>query len=205
MDFGLYSCVHFRRGSPSIFRKHMPWGINKENFGIIRYIFAGNGPLEGGLESSLNDTARGAKCDFTRYRTNLNNRRVIGGARKPKVSLSYLSLYICIYLIEQTVQNKTPVSYHKVLYESLSVKYVLLNMIKGFLFAELHMTLTLIELYEFNNFIMALYNSSCSATFPMQKWNGPRMDLQTQNANFSRHDKCKDRHSRSNIPFIFSN
>ena len=56
--------VHFRRGPPTIFRKHMPWGIGTESLGMIRCIFAENGPLEGGIESSFSDTGWGAKGDF---------------------------------------------------------------------------------------------------------------------------------------------
>ena len=56
--------VHFRRGPPTIFRKHMLWGIGRESLGMIRCIFAENGPLEGGIESSFSDTGWGAKGDF---------------------------------------------------------------------------------------------------------------------------------------------
>ena len=56
--------VHFRRGPPTIFRKHMPSGIGTESLGMIRCIFAENGPLEGGIESSFSDTGWGAKGDF---------------------------------------------------------------------------------------------------------------------------------------------
>ena len=56
--------VHFRRGHPTIFRKHMSWGIGTESLGMIRCIFAENGPLEGGIESSFSDTGWGAKGDF---------------------------------------------------------------------------------------------------------------------------------------------
>ena len=56
--------VHFRRGPPTIFRKHMSWGIGTESLGMIRCIFAENGPLEGGIESSFSDTGWGAKGDF---------------------------------------------------------------------------------------------------------------------------------------------
>ena len=38
------------RGPPTIFRKHMPWGIGTESLGMIGCIFAQNGPLEGGVE-----------------------------------------------------------------------------------------------------------------------------------------------------------
>ena len=56
--------VHFRRAPPTIFRKHMSWGIGTESLGMIRCIFAENGPLEGGIESSFSDTGWGAKGDF---------------------------------------------------------------------------------------------------------------------------------------------
>ena len=42
----------------------MPWGIGTESLGMIGCIFAENGPLEGGIESSLNGTGWGAKVDF---------------------------------------------------------------------------------------------------------------------------------------------
>ena len=45
--------VHFRRGAPTIFRKHMPSGMGTESLGMIGCIFAENGPLEGGIESSF--------------------------------------------------------------------------------------------------------------------------------------------------------
>ena len=66
MDFWPPS-VHFRRGPPTIFWKHMPWGIGTESLGMIGCIFAENGPLEGGIESSFRGTGRGAKGDFIRY------------------------------------------------------------------------------------------------------------------------------------------
>ena len=56
--------VHFRWGAPTIFRKHMPWGIGTESLGMIGCIFAENGPLEGGIESSFSGTGWGAKGDF---------------------------------------------------------------------------------------------------------------------------------------------
>ena len=58
--------VHFRRGPPAIFRKHMPSGMGTESLGMIGCIFAENGPLEGGIESSFWGTGRGAKGDFRR-------------------------------------------------------------------------------------------------------------------------------------------
>ena len=55
---------HFRRGPPTIFRKHMLWGVGTQRLGIIGCIFAENGPLEGGIESSCWGTGWGAKGDF---------------------------------------------------------------------------------------------------------------------------------------------
>ena len=57
----------FSKGAPTIFRKHMPWGIGTESLGMIGCIFAENGPLEGGIESSFRGTGWGAKGDFIRY------------------------------------------------------------------------------------------------------------------------------------------
>ena len=59
--------VHFRRGPPTIFRKHMPSGMGTESLGVIGCIFAENGPLEGAIESSFWGTGWGAKGDFMRY------------------------------------------------------------------------------------------------------------------------------------------
>ena len=56
--------VHFRRGPPTILKKHMPCGIGTESLGMIGCIFAENGPFEGGIESSFSGTGRGAKGDF---------------------------------------------------------------------------------------------------------------------------------------------
>ena len=66
MDFWPRS-VHFRRGPPTIFRKHMPSGMGTESLGTIGCIFAENGPLEGGIESNFWGTGWGAKVDFIRY------------------------------------------------------------------------------------------------------------------------------------------
>ena len=52
MDFWPRS-VHFRSGLPTIFRKHMPSGMGTESLRVIGCIFAENGPLEGGIESSF--------------------------------------------------------------------------------------------------------------------------------------------------------
>ena len=66
MDFWPQS-VHFRRGPPTIFRKQMPSSMGTESLGVIGCIFAENGPLEGGIESSFWGTGWGAKGDFMRY------------------------------------------------------------------------------------------------------------------------------------------
>ena len=63
MDFWPRS-VHFRRGPPTIFRKHMPSGMGTESLRVIGCIFAENGPLERGIESSFWGTDWGAKGDF---------------------------------------------------------------------------------------------------------------------------------------------
>ena len=57
----------FSNGAPTIFRKHMPSGMGTESLGMIGCIFAENGPLEGGIESSFWGTGWGAKGDFMRY------------------------------------------------------------------------------------------------------------------------------------------
>ena len=59
----------FSKGAPTIFRKHMPSGIGTESLGMIGCIFAENGPLEGGIESSFSCTCWGAKDDFIRILT----------------------------------------------------------------------------------------------------------------------------------------
>ena len=59
--------VHFRRGPPTIVRKHMPSGMGTESLGTIGYTFAENGPLEGGVESSFSSTNWSPKGDFIRY------------------------------------------------------------------------------------------------------------------------------------------
>ena len=51
-------------GAPTIFQKHMPWAMGTESLGMIGCIFAENGPLEGGIESSFSGTGWGAKGDF---------------------------------------------------------------------------------------------------------------------------------------------
>ena len=60
--FGPYACIF--EAALTIFRKHMPWGIGTESLGLIGCIFAENGPLEGGIESSFSGTGWGAKGDF---------------------------------------------------------------------------------------------------------------------------------------------
>ena len=59
--------VHFRRGPPTTFRNYMPSGMGTDSLGTIGCIFAENGPLEGGVESSFSGTGWGAKGDFRRY------------------------------------------------------------------------------------------------------------------------------------------
>ena len=54
----------FSKEAPTIFRKHMPSGMGTESLGTIKCIFAENGPLEGGVESSFSSTGWGAKGDF---------------------------------------------------------------------------------------------------------------------------------------------
>ena len=54
-------------GSPTIFRKHMPWGIGKESVGMIECIFPEYGFLEGGIESSFSGTDWVAKAEFICY------------------------------------------------------------------------------------------------------------------------------------------
>ena len=66
-DGFLASIRTFSKGAPHHFRKHMPWGIGTESLGMIGCIFAENGPLEGGIESSFRGTVWGAKGDFIRY------------------------------------------------------------------------------------------------------------------------------------------
>ena len=56
--------VHFRRGPPPFSKKHMPWGMGTESLGMRGCIFAENGPLEDGIESSLNGTGWGVNDDF---------------------------------------------------------------------------------------------------------------------------------------------
>ena len=57
----------FSKRPPTIFRKHMPSGMGTDILGTIGYIFAENGPLEGGVESSFSSTGWAAKGDFIRY------------------------------------------------------------------------------------------------------------------------------------------
>ena len=55
----------FSKRAPTIFSKHMPWGIGTESLGMMGCIFAANEPLEGGIESSFSGTGWGAKGDFS--------------------------------------------------------------------------------------------------------------------------------------------
>ena len=57
----------FSKESPTIFRKHMPSGMDTESYGMIGCIFVENGPLESGIESSFWGTGWGAKGDFIGY------------------------------------------------------------------------------------------------------------------------------------------
>ena len=59
--------MHFSKGAPTIFRKFDPSGMGTESLGMIGCIFAENGPLECGIESSFSGTGWGAKGDFIRY------------------------------------------------------------------------------------------------------------------------------------------
>ena len=54
----------FSKAASNIFRMHLPSGMGTENLGIIGCIFAENGPLEAGIESSFSGTGWGAKGDF---------------------------------------------------------------------------------------------------------------------------------------------
>ena len=67
LDAFLASTHALSEGTPSICRKHMLRGMSTESLGMIGCIFAENGPLEGGIKSSLNGTIRGAKVDFIRF------------------------------------------------------------------------------------------------------------------------------------------
>ena len=57
----------FSKEALTIFRKHMPSDMGTESLGTIGYIFAENGPLEGGVESSFSGTGWSAKGDCIRY------------------------------------------------------------------------------------------------------------------------------------------
>ena len=54
----------FSKGAPIIFRTHMRSGMGTESLGIIGCIFAQNGPLQCGIESSFSGTGWGAKGDL---------------------------------------------------------------------------------------------------------------------------------------------
>ena len=54
----------FSKEAPTSFRKHMPSGMGTESLRVIGCIFAENGPLESGIESSFWGTGWGAQGDF---------------------------------------------------------------------------------------------------------------------------------------------
>ena len=54
----------FSERPPTICQKHISFGIGTESVGMIGCIFAENGPLEGGIESSFSGTGWGAMGDF---------------------------------------------------------------------------------------------------------------------------------------------
>ena len=56
----------FEGGPPPFAESIMSSGMGTENLGVIGCIFAENGPLEGGIESSFWGTGWGAKGDFRR-------------------------------------------------------------------------------------------------------------------------------------------
>ena len=60
----LTSIRTFSKVAPTIFRKHMPFGVGTESLGMIECIFAENGHLEGGIEAIYSGTGWGAKGDF---------------------------------------------------------------------------------------------------------------------------------------------
>ena len=57
----------FSKGAPHHFPKAHALRYGHRKFGVIGCIFAENGPLEGGIESSFWGTGWGAKGDFMRY------------------------------------------------------------------------------------------------------------------------------------------
>ena len=67
--FGPNPCIFEESPLPPspIFKNHIPSGMGTESLGMIGCIFAENGPLEGGIESSFWGTGWGAKGDFIRY------------------------------------------------------------------------------------------------------------------------------------------
>ena len=75
--------MHFRRGPHTIFRKYMPSGMGTESLGMIGCIFAENGPLERGIESSFSGTGWGAKGIFRRI---LGPKPCIFGGNPPPFS-----------------------------------------------------------------------------------------------------------------------
>ena len=66
-DGFLAPILAFSKEALTIFLKHMPSGTGTESVGMIGYIFAENGPLVSGIESSFSGTGYGAKGDFIRY------------------------------------------------------------------------------------------------------------------------------------------
>ena len=62
---GILAPTHaFSKGPLTIIRKCVPPGMGTEILGMIGCIFAKNGPLECGIESSFSSTGWGAKGDF---------------------------------------------------------------------------------------------------------------------------------------------
>ena len=66
-DGFLASIRAFSKGAPHHFPKAHALRYGTESLGMIGCIFGENGPLEGGIESSLNSTVRGAKGEFRRF------------------------------------------------------------------------------------------------------------------------------------------
>ena len=91
MDFWPQS-VYFRRGPPTIFRKHIPSGMGTESLGVIGCIFAENGPLECRIESSFSGTGWGAKGDF-RWIFGPISRSILPRGPPPNLSEAHTSGY----------------------------------------------------------------------------------------------------------------
>ena len=64
--FGLNPCI-FEGGPPPFSESTCPEVWAQKVWGMITCIFGENGPLEGGIEWSLNGTVRGAKGEFRRF------------------------------------------------------------------------------------------------------------------------------------------